>query len=83
MDLLSVRQMLRNFIETSLILNMNLLISAFLKIFQISKLLIYILHGPKKNPSVANAAAFVGVSSSFSTQYSCPQKQKAGKISDT
>ncbi|MBY0293064.1 MAG: hypothetical protein K2W92_07255 [Alphaproteobacteria bacterium] len=37
----------------------------------------------EKNPSVANATAFVGVSSSFSTQYSCPQKQKAGKISDT
>ena len=37
----------------------------------------------EKNPSVANAAAFVGVSSSFSTQYSCPQKKKAGKISDT
>lgn len=30
----------------------------------------------EKNPSVATSPAFIGVSSSFSTKYSCPSKSK-------
>ena len=35
----------------------------------------------EKNPSVLNSPAFIGVSSSFSTKYSCPPKKSKNKES--
>lgn len=34
----------------------------------------------EKNPSTADSPAFLGVSSSFSTKYSCPEKKPANEV---